>query len=69
MPIITFEAGKLTKEVKKNLIQELTNISAEITGIPKELFFISIREIPDDDIAIGGVTVTEMKNELKNKSI
>ena len=69
MPIITFEAGKLTSEVKHNLIQKLTAISAEITGIPKGLFFISIREIPDDDIAIGGITVTEMKKELKTKSI
>ena len=67
MPIIKFESGKLTRKVKQNLIKKLTDISAEITGIPKELFFVSIHEIPDDDIAIGGETVTEMKKRL-NKS-
>lgn len=66
MPIIKFESGKLTREVKQNLIKKLTSISAEVTGIPKELFFVSILEIPDDDIAIGGETVTEMKKRLNN---
>ena len=64
MPLITFEAGKLTDEIKLELIQQLTNISAEITGIPKESFFISIREMPDENVAIGGVTVKEIKKKL-----
>ena len=64
MPLITFEAGKMSDEVKAELIQKLTNISAEITGIPKESFFISIREIPDENLAIGGVTVKEIKTRL-----
>lgn len=67
MPYISFESGKLDKKVKQELIKHLTEVSAEITGIPKELFFISIKEIPDDDIAIGGKTVTEMKKQLKNE--
>ncbi|WP_108870335.1 4-oxalocrotonate tautomerase DmpI [Aquimarina aquimarini] len=65
MPYISFESGKLEKEIKQKLIKQLTEISVSITGIPKELFFISIKEIPDDDIAVGGKTVTEMKKELK----
>lgn len=64
MPIIKFESGRLTKEIKQNLIKKLTDISAEITGISKELFFVSIHEIPDDDIAVGGKTVKEMKKTL-----
>ena len=38
MPLITFEAGKLTEEIKLELIAKLTNISSEITGIPKGNF-------------------------------
>lgn len=38
MPIIEFTAGKLTKGVKEKLITQLTDISVEITGIPKHLF-------------------------------
>ena len=64
MPLISFEAGKLTDEVKQELIQKLTTISAEITGIPKESFFVSIREMPDENVAIGGVTVREIKRKL-----
>lgn len=64
MPLITFEAVKLTDEVKQELIQKLTNISSEITGIPKESFFISIRELPDENIAIGGVSVKDIKKKL-----
>lgn len=64
MPLITFEAGKLSEEVKYELIQKLTTISAEITGIPKESFFISIREMPDENVAIGGITVKEIKKKL-----
>jgi len=64
MPMITFESGKLSDEIKLELIQKLTNISSEITGIPKESFFVSIREMPDENIAIGGVTVKEIKKRL-----
>lgn len=64
MPIITFESGKLTEDIKQKLIEKLTNISAEITGIPKESFFISIREMPDENLAIGGITVKEIKKKL-----
>ena len=64
MPVIVFESGQLRKEVKAELIQQLTDVSAKVTGIPKELFLISIHELPDDDIAVGGVTVSELKRRL-----
>ena len=56
MPIIEFTAGELPREVKDKLITQLTDVAAEITGIPKHLFFITINEKPDEDIAVGGVT-------------
>ena len=46
MPLITFEGGKLTDEMKKELITKLTDVATEITGIPKNIFYISIREMP-----------------------
>ncbi len=67
MPIIEFTAGKLTKEVKEKLITQLTDISVEITGIPKHLFFITINEKPDEDIAVGGVSVQKLKEELNKQ--
>ncbi|WP_422090087.1 4-oxalocrotonate tautomerase DmpI [Tenacibaculum ovolyticum] len=65
MPYISFETGKLEKKTKKKLIEQLTEVSADITGIPKGLFFVSIKEFPDDNIAVGGKTVTEIKKELR----
>ena len=64
MPVIVFESGALSKEVKAELIQQLTDISVRITGIPKELFLVSIHELPDENIAVGGVTVKELKQRL-----
>ncbi len=68
MPLIVFESGALTKEVKAELIQQLTDVSAKVTGIPKELFFVTIHELPDEDIAVGGVTVAELKRKLAEQS-
>ncbi len=67
MPIIEFTTGKLSKEVKEKLITQLTDISVEITGIPKHLFFITINEKPDEDIAVGGVSVQKIKEELNRQ--
>jgi len=50
--------------VKDQLITQLTDISVEITGIPRHLFFITINEKPDEDIAIGGISVQKIKEEL-----
>ncbi|HEX8545868.1 MAG TPA: tautomerase family protein [Cytophagaceae bacterium] len=67
MPIIEFTAGKLTREAKDKLITQLTDISVEITGIPRHLFFITINEKPDEDIAVGGVSVQKIKEELNKQ--
>jgi 4-oxalocrotonate tautomerase len=67
MPIIEFTSGKLTREVKEKLITQLTDLSVEITGIPKHLFFVTINEKPDEDIAVGGVSVQKLKEE-RNKT-
>jgi len=63
MPSITFESGKLTTEVKLELMEKITEISSEITGIKKELFQLSIRELADENIAIGGRSLKRIKQE------
>lgn len=61
MPYIAVEVGSLAPETKQALIQKLTDTAAEVTGIPKGMFMVAIRELPDEDIAIGGRTVREIK--------
>lgn len=67
MPTIVFEAGQLKEEVKTELMRRLTDVSVEVTGIPKELFTVSIHELPDENIAVGGVTVKELKEKMASK--
>ncbi|MFC5046562.1 4-oxalocrotonate tautomerase DmpI [Aquimarina hainanensis] len=64
MPYISFETGSLDKKTKQELIEKLTEVAVNVTGIPKELFFVSIKEVKDDNIAVGGKTVTEIKSAL-----
>jgi 4-oxalocrotonate tautomerase len=67
MPVITFESGQLSPEVRGELIDKLTEISVAITGIPKDLFIVAIRELPDAAIAVGGKTVETLKlRQTKN---
>ena len=63
MPTITLEAGNLTSETKMKRITKLTEISAEIMGIPKEYFYVSIHELPNENIAIGGKNINTLKAE------
>lgn len=68
MPFIAFESGQLSPEVKQQLIERLTEVSVEVTGIPKELFLVSIREQLDTNIAVGGKTVQQLKQELSKQT-
>ncbi len=65
--MISFATVKLTDEIKRQLIMKLTDVSSEIIRIPKNLFFNSIRKIPDENIAVGGKTAKELKEELAMK--
>lgn len=64
MPFIAFESAQLSPEVKERLIERLTDVSVELTGIPKELFLVSIREQPDDNLAVGGKSIKKIKQSL-----
>lgn len=64
MPIISFESGQLSDTVRAALIEKLTATAAEVTGIPAHLFFVTIRELPDHSMAVGGKTVAQIKQEL-----
>ena len=63
MPVITIESGPLADTVKQQLIATLTQGAAAVTGIPEGAFFVVIREQPEENIAIGGITVAELKKK------
>ena len=64
MPLITLEGGKLTKEQKNELIEKITQISSEIHTF-RVSFFVSIKELPDENIGKGGKTIDKVKMEYQ----
>lgn len=63
MPYITIEGGKVTDEQKEELIRQLTAVSSKIMQVPPEFFMITIKELPDQNIGIGGKTIDKVKEE------
>lgn len=69
MPYISVEGGSLSDEQKEQLIKRLTDVSSEIMNVPKEFFTITLKELPDKNIGIGGRTIDKIKDEYaKNKN-
>ncbi len=67
MPYITIEGGQLTVEQKEKLITRLTEVSSEIMNIPQDFFLITIKELSDKNIGIGGKCIDTVKEEYKAK--
>lgn len=65
MPYITIESGALTSEQKQLLIGRLTAMASEITHIPSQFFMVSIKELPDENIGIGGESIDRIKRKYK----
>ncbi|MGC6175518.1 4-oxalocrotonate tautomerase DmpI [Lacrimispora sp. 38-1] len=68
MPYITIEGGVLSDEQKQMLIKRLTEVSSEIMKVPPEFFMTTIKELPDENIGIGGKTIDIVKNEYIKKN-
>lgn len=67
MPYLSVESGPLTPEQKVELIQRLTEVSSEIMKVPLEFFMVTIKELPDPNIGIGGKPIDQVKKEYLKK--
>lgn len=67
MPYITVEGGNLTKEQKKELIEKVTAVASEVMNIPSEFFCMTVKELSDENIGIGGKTIDKTKREYLEK--
>ena len=61
MPYITIEGGSLTREQKSELIRKVTEVASEIMQITMEFFLCTVKELPDENIGIGGRTIDLIK--------
>ena len=63
MPVLSVTMGEIPKEQKKELIVGLTKTAVDITGIPAQFFVVTINELPDINLGVGGRTVEEIKQD------
>ena len=61
MPVITVDAGILTKEQKEALARELTKSASDIMKLPPEVFITLLKENPYDNVAMGGELLSEKR--------
>ena len=61
---INMTMSPTTTDVRKSLIEGLTEKAVEITGIPKAAFIVTLNELPEDALGCAGQTVAEMKRNL-----
>ena len=59
MPVITIEAGKMSKEQKAKLVNDLATKASETLNIPVEAFVTIIKENDADNIGSGNQLLSE----------
>ena len=65
MPVVTFEAARLSVEQKRQLVEEFTETAARVTGLPKETIFVFLKENSADNVGVGGVLLSEKQRSIK----
>lgn len=65
MPYISIECVPLPKAQKDELMIKMTQLASEITHIPKEYFLVAVKELPAENIAMGGMSIAKMKSAKK----
>jgi len=59
MPNITVGVPKRDVDTKRKLVAKLTDLVAEIYGVPKEAITVVIEENPPENIGVGGVLLVD----------
>ena len=54
------ELVKMSKEKKAQLVKEVTESTARITGLPEQLIFVFIKENEPENVGVGGVLLPDM---------
>lgn len=55
----------MSAQQKKELIERTTAVASEIARIPEQFFMVTIKELPDENIGIGGKTIDEIKKQYQ----
>ncbi len=60
MPSITMELVKMSKEKKAQLVKEVTESTSRITGLPRQVIFVFIKENEPENVGVGGILLPDM---------
>lgn len=51
-------------------IYKLTDVASKVMNVPSEFFLTTIKELPDENIGIGGKTIDKVKEDyMKNNHV
>ena len=65
MPTITITASTLTQEKREALMKGLTEAAHKVLPeVPKNAFYVYIRDYPPENIGIGGVVLPKYMESL-----
>ena len=67
MPVITIEAGKMSKDQKAKLVKELASKASETLNIPVDAFVTIIRENDMDNIGSGTQLLSEKRSKKSDE--
>ena len=68
MPVLIYEGSELNQSQRKELIKGLTEAACKVNPeIPKEAYYVFIREYPPEKVGVGGLVITEYMANLRKK--
>ena len=68
MPVLIYEGSELNQSQRKELIKGLTEAACNvIPDIPKEAYYVLLREYPGEKIGVGGLNLPEHLANLRKK--
>ncbi len=68
MPVIIYEGSKLSQNQREALIKGFTEVACKVMPeVPKEAFYVFIRDHPDEKIGVGGLLLPDYLAELRKE--
>ncbi len=68
MPVITYEGPELDHSQREALIKGFTEVANKtIPEIPKEAYYVFLREYPAEKVGVGGLPLPDYLAEFRKK--
>jgi len=68
MPVLIFEGPELDDESRRKLIKGLTDAACDaVPGIPRQAYYVFLREYPGDRAGVGGLPIPEFLERMREQ--